>query len=59
MSEEVAERLRSLVKDYQHGRLSFPEYRRLRTSLLDSLDQQPQVVAAEVITKPRAHSPPH
>src|SRR6185312_17045370 len=58
MSEEVAERLRSLVKDYQYGRLSFPEYRRLRTSLLDSLDRQPQVVAAEVITQPRAASPP-
>jgi hypothetical protein len=60
MSEEVADRLRSLVKDYQNGRLTFPEYRRLRTSLLDSLDRQPGTVGAEVITQPRspAAAPP-
>lgn len=63
MSEEVADRLRSLVKDYQHGRLSFPEYRRLRTALLDSLDREPGVevvaaeVIAEVITQPRSPAP--
>jgi hypothetical protein len=63
MSEAAADRLRSLVKDYQQGRLSFPEYRRLRTSLLDSLGREPgvEVVAAEliaeVITQPRPPAP--
>jgi hypothetical protein len=47
------------VKDYQQGRVSFPEYRRLRTSLLDSLGREPRVeiVAAEVITQPRPPAP--
>ncbi len=64
MSEAAADRLRGLVKDYQQGRLSFPEYRRLRTSVLDSLGREPgeEVVAAEliaeVITQPRPASPP-
>jgi len=66
MSEEVADRLRCLVKDYQYGRLSFPEYRRLRTELLDSLEPPagmsveppPGRVTAEVITQPRSTAPP-
>jgi hypothetical protein len=63
MSEAAADRLRSLVRDYQQGRLSFPEYRRLRAALLDSLGREPgeEVVAAkliaEVITQPRPASP--
>jgi hypothetical protein len=37
MSEDVAARLRSLAKDYSHGRVDFEAYRRTRTALLDSL----------------------
>jgi hypothetical protein len=47
--EEVAGRLRSLAKDYSQGRLNLEAYRRLRTSLLDSLTALPSPV-------PRARS---
>ena len=64
MSEAAADRLRCLVKDYQQGRLSFPEYRRLRTALLDSLGREPgeegvaAELIAEVITQPRPPAAP-
>jgi len=37
VSKDVGGRLRSLAKEYAEGRLSLEDYRRLRTSLLDSL----------------------
>src|SRR6516165_9080350 len=37
LSESVARQLRSLAREYAHGRLTLEAYRRLRGPLLDSL----------------------
>jgi hypothetical protein len=53
MNEDVADRLRSLAKDYSRGRLNLETYRRLRTPLLDSLTALPSPVAR---VRPRVRS---
>lgn len=56
MSEDVADRLRSLAREYSQGRLSLEVYRQKRTRLLDSL-QSPQ--SAAVRPSPSAPTVPN
>ena len=54
MSNDLAARLRMLAQDHHEGRLTLPEYRKLRAPLLDSLELSPSSpVDDDAVTRPR------
>ena len=54
MSNDLAARLRMLAQDHHEGRLTLPEYRKLRAPLLDSLELRPSSpVDDDAVTRPR------
>ena len=54
MSADLAARLRMLAQDHHEGRLTLPEYRKLRAPLLDSLELRPSSpVDDDAVTRPR------
>lgn len=54
MSADIAERLRSLARDYHDGRIDFAAYRSLRAPLLDSLALPGTSSPMLEVTQPRA-----